>query len=240
MISLSGVSDGPIRRVWLVGTGHLGAVESVLHRADNLSMSLDTRGFSLLWHCKRDTKATDVMDVLHKLKNAEKNDPDCIILHIGGVEFADKVEINFKYDVMDMIDKIKTEFPNTKQVWCQLLPDFLGEDDNPYTLNKRRNFVDDQIAVYMLEKDGSYIRLQHDMRDKKMFVVNGKDIKMTNLGADVFKGVLKGGIISILNRGIHIHPDMTLLPKRCYKYVGDNPDKFRLRGKKKGMVNVKT
>lgn len=194
-------------------------------------MGLHHRNFSLLWHCKKDTKTTDVLEILQKLHASEKADPDGIILHLGSVECAEKYDLNVKYSIMDLYDGINKEFPNAKIIWIQLLPDTLG-GQNPVLVNRRRNILDDQIAVYVLEKGGAYIRLQHDMRDKKMFDhLESGDLKLTTAGIELFMIILEGGIVSIMNRGIRIHPNLTQLPKRCNQFVGQNMKLFKWKKK---------
>ena len=221
------ITDGPERKVWLIGTRHLAALESFLHRAGNLDLGLESRGFNLLWHCRKDTQATDVMDIMRKMKRSEQSDPDLLFLHIGGVEITDKIEQDFKYRVQELIDTIASEFPGTKLAWIQLLPEKLPDKLNLAKLNKQRNFVDDHLAVYALSKGASYVRLQHDLRDKRMFKVTKNEIKILPHAIDLLKSVLKGGVLSILDRGILIHPDMTLLPKQCHMFVGKNRELFQ-------------
>ncbi|XP_045181773.2 serine/arginine repetitive matrix protein 1-like isoform X3 [Mercenaria mercenaria] len=209
------------RSVWIIGTDEMKALQQ--YSADSANYGSDFglghHNISVVWNCTRGLCLRDVLPTLAKMK-IEETKPDCIVLHVGVNDLEKLSRLNFKGVAMDMIDGILEQFPGVKLAWSELLPKSRG-------VNSVRVAVNDEIATYILEGNGHYIHYPAlDLMDRNVFKMskNG-EFEITVEGIIKMMPVLKGGLVSILNRNISIVPVLSNLPKNVSFFVNKNMGK---------------
>lgn len=219
--------EGEIRKVWIFGTGEMQHLHDLGKQTSlGTDLGLLERNIMVYWYTKRGLKFRDVLKAVHK-KLDKGFTPDMIILHCGGNDLAEN-EMDLESEVRMTVDAISNELPNVKIVWSMILPRWLGQG-NVGSENRRRNFLNEKIARFVLDSGGCYLRypsitLRENHLYKKSF---DGDIELSDEGYDRLLDTLKGGIVSILQRGITIHPELYDLEPLVSEFVNENSGKFR-------------
>lgn len=206
------------RIVWIIGTEEIKGLQQYSGDCENYGPNFGLGKFNIavIWKCERGLRMRDVLPVVSKMK-IEETKPNCIVLHVGGNDLEKMSKLDFKGVAIDMIDSLKQQFPGVKLVWSQLLPRSRG-------LNATRVAIDDEIASYVLEGNGHYIRYPAiEVTDSKVFKMskNG-ELDLTTEGILKMMPVLKGGLVSIINRNISIIPVLKNLPRNVSLFVNKN------------------
>ncbi|KAH3897020.1 hypothetical protein DPMN_021204 [Dreissena polymorpha] len=220
--------DGRTKLIWLIGSNQLGAVHNnILNRQHtSFNLGLESRNIAIEWLVWKELALGDVMFQLEK-KSAEGT-PDCIVLHIGGTELADK-KYSIKDELMNVVDAVFKRFQSTKIVWCEIIPDNLGVAlARPISVNNIRRSIDDTLASYVLEIGGCYLRLDHDLKNRAMFkFLHDGNLHLSAMGIEKFETILRGGLVSLMARDMKIVPTMKQLPNRVNDFVARNLTMFR-------------
>lgn len=183
------------------------------------NFGLKRQKITVIWNCVSGLRLVDVLQIVHNMK-IEEPKPHCIIFHVGSHDLELMSKANFKGVAVDLMDNVRKLFPEAKVVWSQLLPKSHG-------LNPACVALDDEIATYVLEFGGHYIRYPAiELVDTKLFKKskNG-ELNLTEEGLGKMMPILKTGIESIVNRNLSIIPMLSNLPNFVSLFVKKNMGK---------------
>lgn len=234
-----------IEKVWIFGTGEMKDLRDMGRQSSlGADLGLLEKNIMLYWYCKRGLKFRDILPALHK-KLEKGFTPQCIILHCGGNDLNELAD-DLEEQVRRTVDEILNELPGVKIVWSMILPRWLGPGDVS-SQNRKRNSINDTVARFILELGGCYLKYPDiSLRDKHLYRESGDgDLVLSYDGQERLLETLKGGIVSILHRGVTIHPELKDLEPLVSEYVSENvkfgkfaPLKQYARGGSRGRGRV--
>ena len=184
-------------------------------------LGLLERNIMVYWYCKRGLKFKDVLPAVHK-KLDKGFTPQMIILHCGGNDLDDQ-STDLESEVRMTVDAILNELPNVKIVWSMILPRWLGPGDVG-AVNRLRNTLNEKIARFVLDLGGCYLRYPTiSLKENRLYRESSDgDLVLSYEGQDRLLETLKGGIVSILQRKIIIHPELVNLEPLVSDFVNVN------------------
>lgn len=212
------LSDASRKIAWIIGTEEMKKLQQTIADREGYgsSFGLDRHNISVIWNCPCGLRIQDVLSTVSKMK-IEETKPHCIVLHVGANDLEKMYKNDFKNEAIKMIDGLFQQFPEVKIVWSQLFPRSRGT-------NALRVSLDDEIAAYVLNANGHYIRYPTlEVADSSVFSMSKKgNLELTSEGVSKMMTVLKGGLTSIINRNISIIPVLRNLPRHVSLFVQKN------------------
>ncbi|XP_053379265.1 uncharacterized protein LOC123548373 isoform X1 [Mercenaria mercenaria] len=209
-LNLSSPVKVKTHNVWIIGDSLIrGAQQAAYLRPDE---DLGLGNFvNVLWESVSGMKICDLYDTVQYLLTFNPP-PEVLIIHCGGNDLGSSgmTTLKLTWMVKNMLSEWLGMMPNTKFVWCQILPRRSWRYIPDYVIaNKMRARVNSCLGTYFIKHGGAYIKFPEINQDPIYF--SSDDCHLSSFGYDIMVNIFSGAVYTFLFTSEQVFPKTDMI-----------------------------